>query len=407
MSNFDEKDLLTRELRERSADVGGHPIGLDAVRQSARKIRRRRQIVTGAVAAVFASVALPTGIAVTNGLTNADGPVAPPHVATSPTHDSPAPRPDGTVRLRLDGLERGADAKLTHLVRSSLHLADGRVLQLEKEYQEIAPHGDGWVALAPDDRGGFTRDLLEANGAVTSSMPSAYGLAVSLDGSQVAYSEVQDGQQRLLDAAALDARTVDARRGQELHPVGYAGPGVLVYLTGGTDQRVFVLDETSKTHEIPAGPPLVGASATAEAEGLVAGMLQSMPGGGSCWAVVSYRTGNQLFNTCDFKLGKFSHDAKHVIGTAADTDGAGPRGLAVLDAHDGGVVVDFEQPRNGQLILGDPVWEDDEHVLATVTDGLDSKVVRFGLDGSMEVASETVQGDDYYLPSPIRFAAQP
>ncbi len=52
MSSHDEKDLLTRELRERSSDVGGHPIGFDAVRKSARRIQRRRQVLAGAVAAV-------------------------------------------------------------------------------------------------------------------------------------------------------------------------------------------------------------------------------------------------------------------------------------------------------------------------------------------------------------------
>jgi hypothetical protein len=406
MSSFDEKDLLTRELRERSADVGGHPIGFDAVRQSARKIRRRRQIVAGAVAAVVAAVALPAGIAITSGLTTSGGPVDQSHIAVSPTRDAD-PVPDGPVRLTLDGLERGDDPHLDYLNRGELRLADGDVVQLEKEYQEIAPHGDGWVALAPDDGGNFTRDLLDENGALLDSRPSTLGLAVTIDGSQTAYSEMVGGQQRLLDAAGLDARSVDATQGQELHPVGYAGGGVLVYETGGTDPRVLVLDESSKTYQIPASPLLLGASATAEAEGLVAGMIKSVPGGGSCWSVVSYKTGNQTFDTCDFKLGKFSHDAEHVIGTAADTDGAGPRGLAVLDANDGDVVVAFEQSRNGQLVLGDPVWEDDEHVLATVTDGLESKVVRFGLDGSMEVASETVQADDYYLPSPIRFATQP
>ncbi len=197
---------------------------------------------------------------------------------------------------------------------------------------------------------------------------------------------------------------MDAAAGQPISPVGYAGSGVLVYRTDGANGRVFVLDEKSETHEVPANPKLVSAGGASETEGLVSGQISTPDG--PCWAVVSYLTGNQTFNDCDHKLGKFSRDGRYVIGT--DTgDGAGPRDLAVLDAHGGDVLVEFEQPRDGRLTLGDPVWEDDEHVLATVTDGLDSKVVRFGLDGSMEVASGTVQVDDYYLPSPIRLSTQP
>ncbi len=286
-----------------------------------------------------------------------------------------------------------------------LHEPGGSTLKLSKEYQEIARHGDGWVALSQKD-GEFTRDLLDANGNVTSSAPSTFGLAVNRDGSEVAYSEVVDGRQRLLDATPSDTRAVDAPAGGQVTPVGYAGPGVLVYKTQGENSQVMVLDESSRSHEIDANPRLISASAASETEGFVSGMIKSKPDG-SCWAVVSYRTGNQTFNTCKHSLGKFSPDAKYVIGTDAYGDGAGARSLAVLDAHSGKVLVQFERNGDSQLYLGEMVWEDDDHVLAPVTDGLKSQIVRFGLDGTMETASDPVTVDGYDLPSPLRLSTQP
>jgi hypothetical protein len=401
MSTHDEKDLLTRELRERSADVGGHPIGMDAVRRSARRIQRRRQVVTGAVAAAVLAVAVPTALTVADINSTAPGPVAP---GPSPTR-TVEPRLRGPVAMTLEGLERGDDAHVDYLDRDQLVLADGGTVQLAKEYQEIARHGDGWVALSQKD-GEFTRDLLDARGTVTSSAPSTYGLAVNRDGSHVAYSEVVNGRQRLLDASARDTRSVPAPTGGQVAPVGYAGPGVLVYRTEGETGQVFVLDEKSGTYEIDANPKLVSASAASEAEGFVAGMIESKPDG-SCWAVVSYRTGNQTFNTCKHSLGRFSPNGKYVIGTDAYADGAGARSLAVLDAHNGKVLVQFERKGDSQLYLGEMVWEDNEHVLAPVVDGLKSQIVRFGVDGSMEAASEPATLDDYELPSPLRLSTQP
>ena len=62
-----EKDALTRELQDRSHDIGGHPIGLGDVKQSARRIQRRRRIASGFVAAAVLAVAVPTSIAVSSG----------------------------------------------------------------------------------------------------------------------------------------------------------------------------------------------------------------------------------------------------------------------------------------------------------------------------------------------------
>ena len=413
MSDFDERDLLTRELRERSQEVGGHPIGLDAVKARAGGIRRRRSIVSGVVAAAVLAVAVPAGISVTHTLNQPQfGPAQQP---TRPSSPSPSPRHAGSVRRSFDQLSRGADSAISYLRGKTLVLADGQTVRLEKEYQEIAPLGSGWVALAQQD-GNYTRDILDSTGRVTDSMgqalatlPSTFGLAVDVDGSRVAWTEMDNGRWNVVEVTAdgRDRRSPANPQNHEVRAVGYVAHDALVYNShdrrGHIEARV--LEPSGRDVEVPAKPRLWGAVSTSQARGLVAG--QEVADGSACWLVVAYETGETAFRTCDFGLDSFSPDGRFIIGNSAETDGAGARDLAVLDARTGDVVVRFEQPRDGQMYLGQAVWEDDDHVLAPLTDGLETEVVRFGLDGSMETASGVVKSPDYFLPSPIRFSAQP
>jgi hypothetical protein len=406
MSDVD-KDMLSRELHNRSHDVGGHPIDLATVRSTAGRIRRRRTMVRGAVAALVAAVVVPSGLAVTDMLSTTGGPDEKPSFAASPPATG-GPRPDGPVALTLQGLPRGEDAGVAYVYGEELRLPDGRVVRLEKAYQEIAAVGEGWVGLA--SRGGtLTRDLIDGQGNVTGSLPTTGGLATDLDGSQVAWTQIENGQVNLFDVTSdgMEPRSPANQANRPMTPVGYAGDGVLVYTVGAEQQReVRVFEPSAADYEIPARPRLIDARGASETEGLVSGMTESRVDG-SCWAVVSFKTGDQAFETCDHALGSFSRDGRYVIGTDAYGDSVGHRSLAVLDAHTGGVVVQFQQPRNGQMYLGDPVWEDDQHVLAPVTDGLETQVVRFGVDGTMEVASDAVTADEYFMPPPIRLATQP
>ncbi|HEU4514839.1 MAG TPA: hypothetical protein VFR87_17145, partial [Nocardioidaceae bacterium] len=388
-----------------------------AVRASARRLQHRRRVVTGVVAAAVTSIALPTGVAVTGALDdngNGDGP----GYAASPTAEPtpqptpeatqrPADQPAGEVLLTLDGIPRGADPAIDYLNGDQLVLADGRVVQLEKEYQEIAPVEDGWVGLA-NDEGDLTRELIDSDGNVTDRVPSSWGLATNIDGSQVAFVQVENGEWRIFDVTVdgMEPRTTSNPSNQPQHPVGYVGDGALVYNTGEQQTEVRVFERSAEDYELPAKPRFINASGTSEAAGLVAGMTESRIDG-SCSAVVSYQTGAPSFETCDHLLGQFSPDGRYVIGTPAYADGLGPRSLAILDADTGEVVVSFDPPRDSMIYLGDPVWEDDEHVVTTATDGLDSYIVRFGVDGSMESASAKLAVEEYGMPSPVHFAARP
>lgn len=413
MNDVDTTDLLARELRDRCAHVDGHPVCLRDVRATAKAMQRRRRTVTGAVAALFAGFALPSGVALTAAL---DGgvDVRPAPVVTSPT-GRPTPtteqavRPAGDVALVLAGAPRGEDAGVDRVEGDLLVRSDGAVVELEREYREIVRAGDGWVGVADAGDGRLERDLVDAEGRVTGTVPSSWGLVTDATGSRVSFVQVENGTWSVFDVltAAMDPRSPANPGNRPLHPVGYAGEGVLVYVAGeGEDTQVRVFEPSAADYEVPAEPRLIAASGASEATGMVAGMTESRIDG-SCWAVVAHDTGRQAFATCDHSLGRFSPSGRHVIGREAYADGLGGRSLAVLDAASGEVLVSFEQPRDGSLVLGEPVWEDDTHVLAPVTDGRDTRVVRFGVDGSLQIASETVLERDFEVPSRVRLAVQP
>lgn len=91
----------------------------------------------------------------------------------------------------------------------------------------------------------------------------------------------------------------------------------------------------------------------------------------------------QVWGQQDYGVTSFSPDGSLVLGDDAYRDGAGSGTLAFLDAATGEPVTAFE-PAPGWWVAGS-VWEDDDHVLAQLTDAADTLVtVRVGTDGSVE-----------------------
>jgi hypothetical protein len=67
----------------------------------------------------------------------------------------------------------------------------------------------------------------------------------------------------------------------------------------------------------------------------------------------------------------------------------------VLDARTHREVATFDQPRKGQVTIGQTTWESDDTVLAYVSDGPSEALLRFGVDGTLERATEVVQGTGF------------
>ncbi|MEZ5091400.1 hypothetical protein [Nocardioides sp.] len=77
------------------------------------------------------------------------------------------------------------------------------------------------------------------------------------------------------------------------------------------------------------------------------------------------------------------------------SDGLGPTELQVLDAETGQPQVVWQRrAAEGASALGPVVWEDDTHLLQVLAQGRDVEIVRFGLDGSMELTGVSQRIND-------------
>jgi hypothetical protein len=250
MNDLDEKELLTRALRERSGDVDGHPIGLDAVRRSARSIQRRRRAVSGAVAAVVLGVAIPVGLNVTElarGTQPAPANPSPSVVETPdprPTSEAlPTPGPDGRYRLALSGVPRGPAPQQPYVVADEEQLVTAEArYDLPEAYSQITRYDGGWIALTSGSPGEGTMQLvrLDDDFQELGRTPAGQGLAVSDDGSRVTWTD-ESGDRTVLVSSPVDGGeperwTTTYTVGDYAEPRGYLGEDAVVYELMGGDQ---------------------------------------------------------------------------------------------------------------------------------------------------------------------------
>jgi hypothetical protein len=409
MNHLDEKDLLARELRERAGDVAGSHIGFEAVRHSAGRIRRRRNIVTGAVAAVLASVALPTGVAVTSALSGDDGPVDDSLVATSPSATpAPTPRADGTFPLTLEGLPRGEAPGVPYVdgLSSAVVIPDGS-LPTEIAYQQVTRYADGWLTL------GYAGDgaqmfMLDEDMEVERAFPSGESFAVSSDGSQVVYVEIQDDGTQYLVNAPTDGADVQAwsfPAQPALRPVGLVDRGTVLYQTEDAQGATAVGLVTAESRIPIEG--FVNVLDANTANGLIVGQTRSDLVEGSCYGVMdpSASTTEMVWETCEHSLRGFSPDGRYVAGSIPDYDGLGAPSLVIIDVETREVVVEFSADRNDPTVLFQGTWEDEDTVLGIVTSGSTFTFERFELDGRVEEAGDPIEVDDAFGDFPFWLGA--
>lgn len=405
--NHDVRDLLTRELRERAGDVGGHPIDLSAVRHSARGIRRRRRIAAGAVAAAFLAVAVPAGLTLTDGVRGATPQPANPSpsvVETTP------PRPDGPVTLTISGLPQGdpAGKAFVEVRERVLQTPDGPV-DLPTAYLQITRFGDGWLAVAAAEQPEGGTEVVELDGSFTEqrSAPSGRWLRVDADGDRVAWVEHEDGDVFVVTALVKDGqevarvRVTDARADAEV--VGFLGDTVAFEVQDRrTGTSTFGVTTASGGTTPVEG--FLRVTATSQATGLVAGLVSyDSLAARSCWAVAA--SGRQVWRTCEHSLGEFSPDGRFVVAGSGYADGLGSPTLTVLDARTGEPVVEFEPPRDTMVAVTQAGWEDADSVLATVMEGNRMRVLRADLSGRLEAVSDSYESRDMSLP--VWFAELP
>ena len=401
MNNLDEKDLLARELRERAGDVAGHPVSFTAVRASAKRLQRRRQVVTGAVAAAVAGIALPTGVAVTAALndngTDTPGYVTGPSASASPTDASSATAltpPSEPVRLTLQGLERGEAPAIPYFRLGETVTPEG-TFDTDIVMQALVRRADGWIGLGYAGKGEQVF-FMDENMNVTGEERSGQRLAASSDGSLVSYVRVdEDGSQTLLSAAELDAMSWTFPEFPTVEPVGYVGPGDVVYQTYQGGRRGAGIAYGDGSTEPVKG--FVTVADANEKAGLVAGQTRSNPDASGCFGVMEPETSTteMLWEGCDYSLTTFSPDGRFVLAGPAYLSGMGNRDLAILDAETGRPVVEYTQPRKGQVTLTSAVWESEDTVLAVAQEATTWTIVRMSVDGRLEQAVEPLEGDPF------------
>ena len=397
------QDPLRDALRSRADQLGdASPLSLDDVKGRARGIRRRRAAVTGLAAAAVLSIAVPAGIAVSDrvGTAREVDPAATPSAtatADSATPDpTPVPGAPRSIALTVEADEVSYAPEVPYLYDGAIVLPDGSEVPVAADYQALATVGDDWAAIR-NDEGRFFVDLLDADGTVTGTEPSTWSLASSRDGSVVAWATPGGGLMTVTpDAAPMPFGDPGTLPGGNLEPVEVVGSDSCVENAADGGCVVFFNSEdvgkqsawsAGADGTVTAFPDLLELGGTAP-DGSVSGLV-SVSDTGSCSVVLGRDGAEQLWDTCDHTLGRFSPDGRYVIGHPAYQDGIGDGSVAILDARTGDLLTEATNSMKHQSFINNVVWDTDNTLLLTVFEEGSWSLMRMTAAGELT----TVRGD--------------
>ena len=395
MSPTPLEDQVHDALHRTADPLQRAPFTVTDVRTRARRIQRRRAAVAGAAVAAVLAIAIPLGTGVVGPTPRSDVP---------PATEPPAPRVTGTVRIDPLTAPVGAELAVPLInVDDQTLTVDGETVDLPRRYDQLTPYADGWLGITfvdPRDEGALGVEVLGPDFEVLDTAAPSSHLAVSADGTRIAYAWYDRDHWTLVELdrdggsedrwTALPPGQQDAR----VRPVGFLpGDALLAATTDpvtGSESAVVVGPDGS-TEPLP-GSLRVGSAS--EVNGLFS-VQTRFTGDGSCWAVRDAGAGgSEVWKTCDHSLLGFSPDGRHLLGFTDYLTPDGSPTLAVLDAASGERVLDFELvgARTGVVGINPEVaWEDDDTLVATLVTGNRQYVVRLGLDGTVErVGGEAV-----------------
>jgi hypothetical protein len=370
MSNhFDDpwEAEMSRQFDQRVRDLHEAPLSFDHVKGKAMKIRRTRRVAAAGGILAAAAVIIPVAVFAGQGLTDKDS--------------GPGPaNPNPTV------IDPGSSG-FGYLEGKTLHLADGSTMKLPKTYYAVTVLGDTAFAVRNDDDTG--QDYLDVfEGSATNEIQS--GPVVNDAHTSVAYIE-RDGE--LVIQWDDGDQVIGSTSGPSEAVAAVAG-----CRTGTDSCRVYINDDSTGVPTVfdtnagreTAVPGAIKVSDAAEA-GLVA-VQNGFTDDGSCWGVYDESADDYLWETCDYSLYAFSPDSKYVDATDAYRDSIGNAYAEILDAATGKPVGARLQPPEG--LIRQTMWQDSEHLLATVYDPQGWSIYRMGVDGSIEqVVGPSTEGN--------------
>ena len=375
------EETLVRELERRAGDVQPRHLRFEDVRATAYRIRRRRRLTAcGAAAAVVAAVLVVPGLVVGS-----------PDGGPEPAPPAPTITPGQTVPFDLDAPQGDPPGVLYQRADPPVAIdADGEHDLPEGTYQ-VTPYDDGYLAMASTEKGQHaTRTelyrLSSDFGVAEDKGEVVPMLAVTPGGGRVAWTEVAPGHTgTVVVDDGTDVQRVTLPTGQVGYPYAFTADGVVYHRqTKQEDLGFWELTADGESHEVQGLEHVWDASASSN---LLVGVTRFPDSGLPCVGAV--RDDVRLWQRCGYTLEELSPDGSMVFGYP-DRPTPGHAQLTVLDAETGDPVVAFDGSQQAQVV-GQPAWEDDGHVLAVVQQGGRQAVLRLGLDGTVERATDAVQ----------------
>lgn len=396
---------LSRQLHAEADDWHGAPLTLESVQGRARSIRRRRAAVgSGIAAAAVMAVILPVTLAL-DGTPGSQRP----DVTNTPTQAvDPTPRADGTFPLTIDAPEAAApDTGYLVLDTGQLVTPDGS-FDLPGDFLQITPYDGGWVGIRAGDLPptGHEVVFLDQDFQELSATSSGAGLAISPDGSRVAWVEVDSQSWTLVNAPVDGGETIRTAVSDQSIPVGFLAGDHVAF-----SARDLATGQISGGVAGPQGafddPAFKGMQRlTGVTEGRVAVQVD-FRGNKTCSQVRDQAgAGETVWETCDYQLRAFSPDGQLIIGFASYFDFGSPS-LSILDATTGEPVVDFVSDNSASeaTVVHAAVWEDDDTVIAHVEQSGEQSVVRLELNGSLTRVADVREPRDlsleFFLPQHV------
>jgi hypothetical protein len=377
---------LGRQLHEQVDHRHDAPLDLGDVRGRAGRIRRNRRVAVGAGVAAALAVIVPTAVLAGGGLNRSQepDPVRPPAEERVAVHTT----------LTMDGVPRGDAPGIEYFTADGVVLPDDGLVEQDTRWQALIPseRDGGWIAFGPGR--GEVRYLSEEFEDVGGS-DAGDALVASADRSYVAWTASKPGAQTLVLHATTESgtdRSWDFAAAPPVEPVGVLGDDRVVFQT--TNQRtgkvtVGIAEPDGST----SGFADVVDAVAVSADGLVSVVTRINPDDSACFGIVDTAADPRavVWETCGNSLGVFSPDGRYVAAGPAYLDGLGDGSLAILDARTGSELATVDQSRKGRLALVHGAWESDDTFVALAVEGSRNALLRFGVDGTLELATDVVK----------------